>query len=321
MTVTVRPITDRNEWLAWRRKVVTASVVGALPAFQCHPYCTPLRLFAQLRGVEFPDDDDNPVLRRGRWLEPSVAKAVSEMRPEWRLDAPGTFLVDESIGLGATPDFFICGDPRGPGILQAKTVAPSVYAREWDDGKDIPFWIVLQCLTEMMLSNAAFGAVAALLVDPHRMDVAILDVPRHPAAEAKIRTEVERFMAETAAGKEPEPDFERDGTVLRMMIPREIKGTTIDLSGDNALPSMLARRAELRYEIKESEAECEAIENRLRFLMGDAAIVEGLPGWRITYKTQHRVAYTVPAKDMRILRILDKRPVEDRPGGDNDNEE
>jgi len=318
MAVSIRPIFDRTEWLAWRSKVVTASVVGALPAFDCHPYCTPLRLYAQLRGVEFPRDDDNPILRRGRWLEPSVAKAVQELRPQWRLEPANQFLVDNEIKLGATPDFYIHGDPRGLGILQVKTVAPSVYARDWDNGSDIPFWIILQCLTEMMLVDAPFGAVAVMLVDPHRMNVVILDVPRHEAAERKIVSEVKRFMAEVAAGHEPEVDFERDGAVLRMMLPREAPGTVIDLGGDNALPGMLARRAQLRHEMDEAKAECEAIENRLRFLMGDAAKVEGLPGWSVTYKTQHRVAYTVPAKDLRILLIRDKRPPEERPGNDND---
>lgn len=313
-------ITDKDLWREWRRRVVTASCIGALPAFACHPYMTPLRLFAEKRGVEFPSDDENPVFRRGRWLEPAVAKAVSERRPDWELEAPGLFFMDEESALGATPDFFIRRDPRGLGVLQTKTVAPHIYKRDWDEGREVPFWIVLQCLTEMMLSGATFGAVAVLLVDAFNMDVAILDVPRHAAAEAKIVAEAQRFMADVAAMKEPEPDFERDGAILRMLIPREIPGTTVDLSGDNALPGMLAQRAKLCFDIKEAEAEIEAIENKVRFLMGEAAVAEGLPGWRITWKTQHRVAYSVPAKDLRILRIADKRAPGERPGNDNESD-
>jgi hypothetical protein len=33
-----------------------------------------------------------------------------------------------------------------------------------------------------------------------------------------------------AAGIEPDPDFDRHGVVLRVMLPKEIPGTTIDLS-------------------------------------------------------------------------------------------
>jgi hypothetical protein len=41
--------------------------------------------------------------------------------------------------------------------------------------------------------------------------------------------------------------------------------------------------------------------------MGDAEVGNGLAGWRLTYKVQNRSAYTVPAKDMRVLNIRDKR--------------
>ena len=41
--------------------------------------------------------------------------------------------------------------------------------------------------------------------------------------------------------------------------------------------------------------------------MSDAEVGNGLPGWRISYKVEHRDAYTVPAKDPRVLRIKEKR--------------
>src|SRR5215510_7683031 len=101
MGVEARQIVSLDEWLSWRRRVVTASRIGALPAFHVHPYCTPLKLYAELRGVEFPNDD-NKLKRRGRWLEPAIARACEELRPEWKIEPPGIFLVDEEIGWGAT---------------------------------------------------------------------------------------------------------------------------------------------------------------------------------------------------------------------------
>jgi predicted phage-related endonuclease len=315
MTITARPITDRQSWLEWRKNVVTASRVCQLPAFDCSPFKqnTPLRLFAELRGVEFPDSEDR-VMRRGRWLEPAVALAVGELRPDWQIAPAREFLVDDDLELGATPDFYIGGDPRGLGCLQAKTVAPSVYEKEWEGGEVVPFWIVLQTLTECMLRDAAFGVVAALVVDAFNMDCVIHEVPRHPAAEEKIRNEVRRFMADVHAGREPDPDFARDGAMLRLLLPKETPGSIVDLSGNNEIPDKLARRATLNAEIKQHEAEIESIENEVRHIMGEAASIAGLEGWRVTWKTQHRVAYTVPAKDMRVLRINDKRPLDQRPG-------
>lgn len=315
MAIEVREIKSRAEWLEWRKQFVTASQIGGLPAFNCHPYQTPLRIYASLRGVEFAIDDDNKVLRRGRWLEPAVALAVSELRPEWELIAPNVFLCDPEIGIGATPDYYIIGDPRGRGILQCKTVAPTVWRREWDAGQDIPLWVTLQALTEMLLSNSAFGAVAVMLVDPHMMDVQILDVPRHAAAEAKLVNEVKRFLADVAAGREPDPDFTRDGAILKLLIPREQPGLAVDLAGANELPTLLATRAELLAEMKSAKAVCDKIENKVRFMMGEAALVTGLDGWGITYKTEPRKGYTVAPSSPRILRVRDKRPLDQRPGG------
>jgi predicted phage-related endonuclease len=299
------PIVDRAEWLEWRKQDVTASRVGAL--FGAHPYETALRLYAERRGVEFPSVDSK-TMRRGRWLEPAVATAVEEERPDWKLRAPKVYLRDPELRLGATPDFYIDGDPRGLGILQCKTVAPSVYQRNWLGGSEIPFWITLQTLTEMMLADAAFGVVAALLVDPHSMEVAILDVPRHPPSEEKIRERVREFWQNVANGIEPDPDFSRDADVIRALVPRETLGEKIDLSSNNRLPTMLEQRAALKETMKEADVACEAIETEIKFLMGSAETANGLPDWRITFKTEHRKEYTVKARSSRVLRIHDKRP-------------
>ena len=102
MTIEIREITSREEWLEWRKQDVTASSIGAL--FDCHPYTTALKLYAEKRGTEFIVED-NRAMRRGRWLEPAVAKAVKEMRPEWTLISGHEYLRDPELGLGATPDF------------------------------------------------------------------------------------------------------------------------------------------------------------------------------------------------------------------------
>jgi putative phage-type endonuclease len=307
MTIERKPITDRAEWLEWRREDVTASVVGAL--FGAHPYTTALRIYAEKRGVEFPDED-NKVMRRGRWLEPAVAKAVEELRPDWKLEAPNCYLRDPDIRLGATPDFFVHHPVHGLGVLQVKTVAPSVYARDWHNGTEIPFWIVLQALTEMMLADADFGAVAALLVDAHAMDCVILEVPRHAESEAKIIAAVSSFWLCVATGQEPDPDFARDADVVKLLTPRETPGKQIDFSRHNELPAMLEQRAALMATMKEADVACETIENEIRFLMGESERASGLNGWTITYKTEHRKEYTVKARSSRVLRISDKREKE-----------
>ena len=305
MSIERREITSRDEWLEWRKHDVTASAVGAL--FNCHPYVTALRLYAEKRGTEF-EHADNKAMRRGRWLESSVAVAVMEERPEWKLESAREYLRDPELRLGASPDYYIFNDPRGRGNLQTKTVAPSVYERDWGGGTEVPLWIILQALTEAMLADAAFVVIAALLVDAHNMEVAIHELPRNPAAEAKIRDAVARFWQDVEAGKEPDPDFGKDADTIKAMWRKETSPPIeIDLSGNNEIPDLLAARATLKNDIKSAEACVEEIDSKLRFAMKDASVATGLDGWRMTYKTSHIKGYSVPARDQRILRISDQR--------------
>jgi predicted phage-related endonuclease len=301
-----RTINSRAEWLEWRKNDITASSIGAL--FDEHPYTTALRQYVEKRGVEFPElDPEDKVLRRGRWLEPAVGKAVSERRPEWRIEQPNLYLRDPILRLGATPDFFIRNDARGLGVLQTKTASPDVYRRDWEDGAAVPMWIVLQAATEMMLAEAAFGAVAVLLVDAFNMDVAIHELPRNPSAEHKIRVAVKQFWDSVAIGQEPQPDFARDAETIRAMLPKEQQGKVIDLSGNNVLPTLLDERAALCDAIKEAEARREAIDAELKFTLGDAEFATGLDGWRITFKSTEYRGYTVAPRTSRTLRVFDKR--------------
>ena len=305
MSIERREIKSREEWLEWRKQDYTASNIGAL--FDCHPYTTALRMFAEKRGTEFLFED-NKVLRRGRWLEPAISKAVEELRPEWKLIPPNEYLRDPDLRLGATPDFYIEGDQRGRGICQTKSVAPSVYQRDWNDGAEVPLWIVLQATVEAMLANADFAVVAALLIDPHNMDCVIHELPRNQQAEDKIKQAVFRFWQDVENGIEPEPDFEKDADVIKAIWKRESEPPVeIDLSVDNRIPALLEERAALKSAEKMAHDRIESINTQLIYAMKDAAVATGLDGWRITYKTTHFKEYTVAARDSRVLRVTDKR--------------
>lgn len=303
--ITIDPSTPagREYWLReLRPRDVTASAVPAL--FGVHPYLSALKLFLAKSGVEFPEED-SVVMRRGRWLEPAVGLAVAEERPEWTIVPAREYLRAPELRLGATPDFYIHGDPRGVGVLQAKSVAPAIYDREWNEGP--PFWIQLQTLSECMLADAAFGVAAGLVVHPYNMEVAIHEIARHPAAEARILAAVAKFWDDVASGTEPDADYGKDADLIKLIAPREVKDKEIDLSENNELPVILAERALRMARIKRDKERCEEIETQIKFAIRDAAIVTGLPDWRITFKTSHVKGYTVEPRDQRTLRIYDRR--------------
>jgi predicted phage-related endonuclease len=300
----INPITDREQWLAMRKQDVTASRVGAL--FGAHPYVTALKLYLEKSGVEFPEQE-TAVMRRGRLMEGAAALACAEERPQWTINKSLTYYRDTDLRLGATPDFLIEGDPRGRGILQTKTASPSVFEKQWDGGKSVPFWIILQTLTEMMLTNAAFGAVAVIKVDAFDLACSVIDIARHPPAEQTIIDAVKRFWDDVANGREPGPDYGKDADLLRYLAPRAAKDKIVNYAGDNELPSLLEQRATLMEKIKAEQARCDEIETQIKFKMRDAERITGLDGWSITWKNQHRDEFIMPAKDFRVFRIHDQR--------------
>ena len=297
----------RDEWIALRKRDVTASRVGAL--FGLDPYCSALRLYHEKAGVlELPDQPDSGVMRRGRLFEGAVAAAVAEERPQWTITKASVYLRDPELRLGATPDFFVEGDPRGLGVLQCKTVAPSVFAREWKGASECPFGTALQVITEGMLCDAAFNVIAALSIDAFNVECKIVEVARHPAAEQRIRDAVRQFWQEIENGQEPAADYGLDRDVIAALLPQETPGRTIDLSGDNEAIDGLIERGDLKERMKRDEARCKEIEAQLMHKMGDAERIVGVPDFNVTWKVQQRAGYEVKPRSSRVLIIRDHRP-------------
>jgi len=310
MTVECHPIAPgeagRQEWLTWRSRDITASRAGAL--FGCDmpdKNLTVLRLWAEHRGAEFHVKPENKFMRRGRKLERLVGEEVEELQPAWKIHPVGCYYRDADLRLGATPDFWVLGDPRGRGVLQAKTAGGNVIASKWDGGRVPPDWILWQVRTEMLLTDAAFGAIAVL--DPFTWDCHLIEVERDQLAEVALVAAVAEFWKHVAEGTEPPVDFARDAEAVKALTARAVPGEVRDLTGNNELPELLEQRARLMASIKVMESRCEAIETELKYLLGPAELATGLPGWRITYKTEHRKEYTVKARSGRVLRVYNKR--------------
>ena len=291
MTVERIPAGDRAAWLALRKRDVTASEIAAL--FDAHPYKTRFGLYADKTGAGV-DAGDNPAMRRGRILEPAVAEAWFEERRE-RLVKCDEYLRCSVRRIGATPDYT---RPNGEPV-ELKTVAPERW-EEW--GNTPPLAYQLQALVQAMLMDAP-RAWLAVMVDNRAKDLHVSEVPRHPAAEARITTAAAAFWQQVAAGDMPAADYSRDADAIAALFPRD-NGETIDLSGNNRLPSILSRRAELKAQISAAEREAETIDAEIKAAIGDASEAT-LPGWRLTLKAQTRPERVVAASTFRVLRVTD----------------
>lgn len=285
-----------------RKRDITASTVAAL--FGVHPYTSAYSLYLEKTGLEKPDIDSK-AMRRGRLLEPVVAAAVVDDHPDWTVTKADEYLRDPSIRLGCTPDFLVHDDPRGLGIIQAKTAGPFAFKRNWQEDGIPPFWICLQAAVEMMLTGATWGAVAVLVNDD---DLALhwYDIPKNAAVETRIRDAVERFWLDVEFGNEPQPDYERDAELIAALTRTVKPLKSIDLHGDNHLPVLIAERTELKARATADKKRLKAIDAEIKLKMGDAEVGVG-DGFTISFKEQTREAFSVAETSFRVLRVKDLR--------------
>lgn len=299
----------RTAWLAWRKANVNASEIGAL--FGDHPYITIFELFCEKSGRAERKTPDDSVLWRGQIFEPAVAEAVRLRHPDWKISKADEYLSDTALRIGATPDYYIECPKRGRGVLQIKTVGTLpkqmanwdvADAKDWENDAHPPLWVQQQTLTEQRLAGVAWGAVAALLLDPNNPRLAIREFERHDHAEKRIIEAIKKFWKSVKDDTPPSPDYARDSGTINALYPQD-NGRTVDLSHDNRLPELLARREALMQQsepLKEIRRELEAINTEIAAKIGSATYAT-LPGWKLSRKLQKRKA--TPATEFRVLRV------------------
>jgi predicted phage-related endonuclease len=283
-------ITSIGEWLDRRRKDVTASRIAAL--FDLHPYMSRDGLAEIMRGDVSggagPIPPDSPAMRRGRILEPAVAAAVMEERPEWTLTKATTYHRLPDHRLGATPDYFVGGD----GLVQCKTVSPQQF-EAWHGRPPIAY--TLQTLTELLVTGRAWGVLACMVCSPS-YPLHLYEVPRHEAAERRLLDAVAAWWKAWDAG-------EIAGAVPSAAIAADLDdGSYRDLSDDNLLPLILPERAALKAEVSAAEKRLKDIDYEIKNRVGPARTA-WCEGWNISFATQHRKEVLLPARDIRVLRV------------------
>jgi len=295
-----REITTIAEWLQWRTRDVTASRVACL--FDAHPFMTRDSLAEILRGDTSTGGSTIPAgnasMRRGRIWEPAAAAAIAEDKPEWLLIKASTYHRLPAYRLGATPDYFVGDD----GLVQIKTCSP----RAWEawHGRP-PLAYTLQTLTELLVTGRAWGSLAVMVMSPS-YPVHYFAVERHERAEQRILVAVAEWWRAWDAGE-----------IAQAMPSNELAemlddGSHVDLSDDNFLCSMLPERERLKAEISGAEKAVAEIDGAIKTAMGSAATAY-LPGFNISFKTQHRRETVIPARDIRVLRV---RAVNEQEAGD-----
>jgi predicted phage-related endonuclease len=121
-------------------------------------------------------------------------------------------------------------------------------------------------------------------------------VERHPAAEQRILDAVAQWWQQYDAGRiaTPQPVEELEALFD--------DGSHKDFSGNNEMRELLEQRRELKASASVTAQRLGEIEYRIKNMIGPAS-TGWLPGWSVTFRRTHRREYTVPAADVRTLRI------------------
>ena len=302
------PIDDRQQWLDLRKNDVTGSEVGAL--FDVHRYLTPAKLYALKSGAIVEEEKTDGVMSRGVKLESFVASEVAAKNPSWSIAKATHYYRDVEHRLGGTPDFIFFdkeSDSIGKGVLEIKTVGRSDFIRIWrggdPEGLIVPEpWQLLQIMTYIYLTGAAYGKVAVLPVgewDP--MEVHIVDVDRNDDAIAQIIARTNRFWEDIDEGIEPKFNFEKDMDVIKAMYANVKPGSTIDYRGDQEFTELLAFHAKYSDEEKFAKERKEAMAANIRARIGEFEVALA-DGWDVSLKEQHRKEFVSKASSFRVLR-------------------
>ncbi len=281
LTRQVTQIHDRESWLAMRAGFLGASEIAAL--FMCHPYMTPLQLWAEKSGrIERDDDTDKPQTRRGRLFEGAVMMALREEHPDWVIGATHEYHAIPEERRGCPPDFFahIKGERW---LIQAKIVTPSAFEEDWASAP--PAHFLLQLQAEMLCTGIPRGMLAPLIFDGWKFPVHTYRFEADVRAQSAIVTRARSFWHHVAAGKEPRLQAGRDGATLQRMFPDGEAEPKLILSDRDDLAALIAERKQLAEQIKAAEARKDEIDGTFANVMRNHSKAE-IPGrWRVSWPT------------------------------------
>lgn len=287
------------EWLEARRTRVTASEIAVLLGLS--PYDSPYGLYHRKLGI-LPGQPDNPMMERGRVLEPYIADKFGERHPEYIVDGTGRelYVHSERPWQGATPDRLLqdaatCGITDRGGVFEVENTAVLECkcdggSPEWgEEGTDqIPVHYRAQVIWQMDVMGVHTAYVACL--DPARWtlrEYVIGHEPTYAGSEwgcngdtcqvcddlAVMLGAAREFLDRIERREPPEVDWRPQTTAaLRALSPMD--DSEAEVSGELASAYELAVAT-----YKQAEQEKKLRENQLRQAMGTArrAVVAGRP--------------------------------------------
>lgn len=295
-------MSDRTEWLAWRKKGIGASDVAGILGLS--NFSSPWSVWADKVGL-LPPRETTERQRIGLVLEDAIGKLFTArtglyvcgeqtqcVHPvnDWQRCTVDGFAFDGD--LDEEHDDLVLAD-FALGIMQAKTD----YRRDWPDG--IPEDYQAQAQWEMHVTGSE-REWFAVLHGGFRFEV--YEIERDQADIDVIVERVEAFWFDHVQPGNPPPVDGTSPTTLAItsVWPEHVPGTVTDLT---ELARLIEERDQRLNDRRVAQARLDEIDNELRAAMGEneVGVVDGEP--TVTYRTQTRKPYQVAEKTFRVLRV------------------
>ncbi|MFO0271521.1 MAG: YqaJ viral recombinase family protein [Gemmatimonadota bacterium] len=256
------------------------------------------------RGIAFKERDTD-AMSAGKYLEAGIAAYAADRLGE-PVQKVRQYYRAPDLRIGATPDYRTA---KGHRPLEIKFCAHWTSWRDrWAEGNECPLEYQLQTITQMGLMGCRTAGHVAVLFGA---EITIFDVPWSDEVWTSIVEHAAEFWRSIDENRPPDPD-EAEPEDVFWAFARSRLSNPIDLSGDNEVPGIVARLAEVDAAAKVAKATLKPIEEEQKALkaklLGRIGDHDGgtLPGLVIAAPTIERAEYVAKATAYRQIKVIDE---------------
>lgn len=273
---------EHHDWLEWRKKGIGGSDVAAICGLS--RYRSPLAVYLDKLG-EIPPLEDNPKMKAGRILEPTIADWFAEEIGMKVMKQNAIFQHKQYPFMLANIDRWLPGLNAG---LECKNT--SEYSRDDWSGTQAPTEYILQCNHYMAVTGAERWYIAVLIGG---WDFQWRIIERDESVIKNLVTIENDFWNHNVLAKVPPMVNAQDTDLLNQMYPIS-KPVTTDIS--EVYYDLVKRLLDTKAAYLKAEDAYEDAKNKIKNLMGESELAfwqgEKLCSWKTN------------ARGSRVFKIL-----------------
>ncbi len=268
-TKILSPETYREEWLAERRKGVTATDISAISGL--NPYKTVYDVFLEKLDLVEPVPD-NPAMKRGRRMEPVLAEDYGDMTGALLVEAGLTINPHKPLMRG-TPDRIVVDDDRVPlKVLEIKTAGIRQASRWGEPGTDeIPDEYLCQVQWYMGITGLPEADVIVSIAGEMPL---IYTVERNDQMIDALYERAFKFWTENVVPKVP-PVVDSSESASEMLARLYGRADLDAIESDATVDSYVKQLETQKAFLKVAEDNVRFYENKIKEIIGDHEGIKG----------------------------------------------